>query len=224
MLRAAEGSSAAAGEALNKLCKAYWQPLYAFARRWGCLPADAEDVTQGFFARLLERNDLASVGPERGRFRSFLLTSLRHFLTDEWRRGQTLKRGGGQCVIELDCEASEHRYLLEPADAVTPEVLFERRWAWTVIERVMVCLRAEYVASGKEGLFEELKDFLACKQETPHQEIAARLGIQVSTVAVAVHRLRRRYAEILREEIGQTVGSPAEVEDEIRHLIAAAGS
>ena len=180
-------------------------------------------MPQVFFARLLQRNDLAEVGPERGRFRSFLLASFKHLLANEYHRQRTEKRGGLAILVSLEHEEPETRYRLEPADPATPETLFERRWALTVLERALERLREEYVVSEKADLFEELKEFLSNQKSVPHAAIASRYGISVGAVGVTIHRLRKRYAEVLREEISHTVSTPEEIEDEIRHLIAAVG-
>jgi len=223
VLAAGQNDREKAHEALEQLCAAYWYPLYVFARRQGYDAAQSEDLTQEFFARLLQRNDLAEVGPERGRFRSFLLASFKHLLANEYHRQQTEKRGGLATLVSLDREQLETRYRLEPADAVTPETLFERRWALTVLERALDRVREEYVVSEKADLFEELREFLSNQKSVPHAAIAAKYGISVGAVGVTIHRLRKRYAEVLREEISHTVSIPEEIEDEIRHLIAVVG-
>ena len=223
VLAAGQNDREKAHEALEQLCAAYWYPLYVFARRQGYDAAQSEDLTQEFFARLLQRNDLAEVGPERGRFRSFLLASFKHLLANEYHRQQTEKRGGLATLVSLDREQLETRYRLEPADAVTPETLFERRWALTVLERALERVREEYVVSEKADLFEELREFLSNQKSVPHAAIAAKYGISVGAVGVTIHRLRKRYAEVLREEISHTVSIPEEIEDEIRHLIAVVG-
>src|SRR6266498_4162011 len=223
VLSAGQNDCDKAHEALEQLCAAYWYPLYVFARRQGYDAAESEDLTQEFFARLLQRNDLAEVGPERGRFRSFLLASFKHLLANEYHRQQAVKRGGLATLISLDREALETRYRLEPADAVTPETLFERRWALTVLERALEQVREEFVVWEKADLFEELKEFLSNQKSVPHAAIAVKYGVSVGAVGVTIHRLRKRYAEVLREEISHTVSTPAEIEDEIRHLIAAVG-
>ena len=209
--------------ALEQLCAAYWYPLYIFARRQGHDAAESEDLTQEFFARLLQRNDVAEVSPDRGRFRSFLLASFKHLLANEYHRQKTEKRGGRATVISLEWEDPETRYRLEPADPVTPEILFERRWALTVLERAVERVREEYAASEKADLFVELKDFLSNQKALPHAAIASKYGISVGAVGVTIHRLRQRYAEVLREEIAHTVSAPEEIDDEVRHLIAALG-
>jgi RNA polymerase sigma factor (sigma-70 family) len=213
-----------AHEALEKLCSAYWYPLYVFARRLGYAATETEDLTQEFFAQLLQRNDLAEVRQERGRFRSFLLASFKHLLANEYHRQQTQKRGGGITTVSLDDEDPETRYRLEPPDPLTPETLFERRWALTVLDRAVQRVREEYAASEKADLFEELKEFLSDRRASPHAALASKYGISVGAVGVSIHRLRKRYAEVLREEVSHTVTTPEEVDDEIRHLIAAVGT
>jgi len=215
--RETEGSAAAS--ALEKLCCAYWPPLYAFIRRHGSSPEEAQDLTQQFFVRLLEEKAFANVSPEKGRFRSFLLAALKHFLINEWHRQQCQKRGGGQSKISIDADSAEARYKAELVEAVTPESVFERQWAFTVLDQTMERLRAEYTKSGKERLFDLLRETLTGHaRTTPRAELAARCGMSVAALDVAVHRLRRRYGELLREEIAQTLNDPRDVEEEIRHL------
>jgi RNA polymerase sigma-70 factor (ECF subfamily) len=211
-----------ARDALEKLCRAYWCPIYAFVRRQGHGPHDAQDLTQEFFARLLEKKSLAVADPAKGRFRSFLLASLKHFLANEWDKSRAQKRGGGQILIPIDVAAAETSGGFEPADDVTAEKIFERRWALTLLDQVLRRLRAEYVRDGRENLFEQLKPTLTEASRTvAYAEIASRLGTTEGAVKVAVHRLRQRYREVLRAEIADTVASPGEVEDEIRNLFAA---
>jgi RNA polymerase sigma factor (sigma-70 family) len=211
-----------ARDALEKLCRAYWFPIYAFVRRQGHGPHDAQDLTQDFFARLLEKKYLADADPAKGRFRSFLLASLKHFLANEWDRTRAQKRGGGQILIPIDAAAAETACGIEPVDHLTAEKSFEQRWALTLLEQVLRRLRAEYVRDGKENLFEQLKPTLTKASRTvAYAEIATRLGTTEGAVKVAVHRLRQRYREVLRAEIADTVASPGEVEDEIRNLFAA---
>ena len=222
VLAAGNTESPQANEALEKLCQTYWYPLYAYIRRRGNNPTDAEDLTQGFFARFLEKNYIGDITPGVGRFRCFLLASLNHFLANEWDRAQTSKRGGGKVIISLDDQDAETRYQFEPMDNLTPETLYERRWALTVLERVLARLRQEFVATERAELFDQFKVFLSLEQpDCSYAEIAVRTGLKEGTVKVAVHRLRRRYGELLRAEIGQTVSPPSEVEDEVRHLISA---
>ena len=211
-----------ARNALEKLCRAYWFPIYAFVRRQGHGPHDAQDLTQEFFARLLEKKQLAVVDPAKGRFRSFLLASLKHFLANEWDKTKAQKRGGGQILIPIDVATAESSGGVDPADHLTAEKIFERRWALTLLDQVLRRLRAEYVRDGKENLFEQLKPTLTeVSRSVRYAEIAARLGTNEGAVKVVVHRLRQRYREVLRAEIADTVASPGEVEDEIRNLFAA---
>jgi RNA polymerase sigma factor (sigma-70 family) len=225
VLTAGHGLSPQAGRALEELCRTYWYPLYAYVRRRGHNPQEAEDLTQEFFARLLARNYLAGVDREKGKFRSFLLASLKHFLANEWDRAQAQKRGGGQPHLSLDTQTAETRYQSEPADDLTPEKLLERRWALALLDQVLARLRAEFVADDKEKQFDELKVWLTeGKGATSYAVAAARLGTTEGAAKVAVHRLRRRYRELLRDEISHTVATPAEIEEEIRHLFAAFAS
>ena len=211
-----------ARDALEKLCRTYWFPIYAFVRRQGHGPHDAQDLTQEFFARLLEKKYLAGVDPAKGRFRSFLLASLKHFLANEWDKTRAQKRGGGQILIPIDVATAETSCGIEPADDLTAEKIYERRWALTLLDQVLRRLRAEYVRDGKENLFEQLKPTLTeASRSVRYAEIATRLGTNEGAIKVAVHRLRQRYREVLRAEIADTVASPGEVEDEIRNLFAA---
>jgi RNA polymerase sigma-70 factor (ECF subfamily) len=206
---------------METLCRSYWPPLYAFIRRRGHSPEEAEDLTQEFFTRLLKRNDLATTSPERGRFRTFLLAALKNFLINEWHREQCQKRGGGQAAISLAAEPAEARYQAELLDTDTPESVFERHCAYAVLEQTMTRLRQEYARAGKSDLFDLLQETLSGeKRGTPRADLAARCGISVGAVDVAVHRLRRRYGELLREQIASTVSRPEEVEEEIRYLKA----
>lgn len=224
VLRAGQADSAATRAALEKLCRAYWFPLYAFARREGCSAEEAQDLTQDFFCRLLEKNSLQTADPSRGRFRSFLLTSFKNLMTNEWRRTRRQKRGGGAEVFSLDHFEAEERYQVEPVDDLTPEKLFERRWAEALLARVLERLRAECDGDGSERArrFEVVKVFLLEDKGTlPLAQAAAQLGLSVVATKGLVHRMRTRYREIFREEIEHTVDSPEEVEDEIRHLFEA---
>ncbi|MBE3071896.1 MAG: sigma-70 family RNA polymerase sigma factor [Acidobacteria bacterium] len=219
VLAAGEGGTPGSREALARLCEIYWYPLYAFARRWGHTADEAQDLTQEFFARLLEKHYLGDVRPERGRFRSFLLASLRHFLLNERDRVLAQKRGGGHAPISLEFDAAEGRYRLEPRDTSTPETLYERRWALTLLDQVLQQLEREHRDSKRDRLFEALKGLLTGQADTlPYVEIASRLGMTEGAVKVAAHRLRRRFGELLRQEIAETVADPADVEDEIRYL------
>ena len=217
---AAQGSSPAAEEALEKLCRTYWRPIYSFVRREGRTVEDAQDVTQGFFARLLERRDFDAVRREKGRLRSYLLVSLKHFLAKERERGMTLKRGAGKPLISLDEVLQRERNDPEPADALTADKIFERRWALTVIERVLDRLGQEYATGGNASLFDSFKEVLADESPPLSQaQIALDLGMSENAVKQAYHRFRHRYRHLLRDEIAQTVAAPGDVEDEIRHLI-----
>ena len=222
VVTAARSDTTRARAALEKLCRAYWLPIYTFIRRQGRNPHDAQDLTQAFFARLLEKNYLADADRGRGRFRSFLLASLKHFLANEWDKAGAKKRGGRQPVIPLDAADAESACDFEPADNATPEKIFERRWALALLEQVLRRLREEYTRDGKKTLFEQLKPTLTeASRAVRYADIAARLGTSEGAVKAAVHRLRRRYREILRAEIADTVADPGEIEDEIRNLFAA---
>ena len=224
VLAAREPNEPAAQAALANLCSTYWYPLYAFVRRRGFGPHEAEDLTQEFFYRFLQRNSLAHVSPAAGKFRSFLLTCLNHCLVNERERAHALRRGQGCAPISLGQAAAETRYLLEPADPVTPEVLFERRWAFTVLERTLGLLQQDYVRRGKADLFEGLKGFLPAGQgSTSRGDLAAKHAMSASAVDVAIHRLRQRFGTLLREQVAETVSSPDEVEEEIHHLITVLG-
>jgi RNA polymerase sigma factor (sigma-70 family) len=222
MVREAGGpTSAEADAARAKLCQAYWYPLYFYVRRLGHSPEDAQDLTQEFFARLLAKNYVASADHEKGKFGSFLLVLLRRFLATEWARANRQKRGGGVELIPLDLEHTETRYVAEPADELSPDKAFDRRWAQALLSRVTDRLQAQCVAEGKGHLFAELRPFLSGDSEETYEAVARRLQIPRSTLKVLAHRFRRRYEQILREEIVPTVASPEEVEDEIRALFAA---
>jgi RNA polymerase sigma factor (sigma-70 family) len=222
VLTAADSRAPFGTEALENLCRAYWYPLYAFVRRQGHGPIEAQDLTQDFFAHLLSSNALSGVDPSKGRFRSFLLASLRNLLANEWKHGQRQKRGGGSTVFSLDAVEAEERYRLEPPDGATPESIYERKWAEALLARVLTRLRDECDASGRMQRFETLKVFLLDdKGALPFTEAATRLGLSVVAVKGVVHRLRERYREIFREEVAHTVERPADVDEEIRHLLRA---
>jgi RNA polymerase sigma-70 factor (ECF subfamily) len=222
VLTAGEIDSPAAFQALERLCRLYAYPLYVYVRRQGHSPEDAQDLTQEFFARLLARHDLASVRREKGRFRSWLLASMNHFLVNEWKHANRLKRGGGGQLIPLN--QAERRFSDEPACEVTPERLYERRWALTVLETTLQRLRSEQEALGKRELFEALEPFLAGDEVREHAaELGERLGMSAGAVRVAIHRLRKRYRELLREQITDTVAEPGEVDEELRHLFEVLG-
>jgi len=218
VLRAARSDTTRARAALEDLCQAYWYPLYAYARRRGYSPHDAEDLTQGFFARILKLSSLAGVGQERGKFRAFLLASMNHFISDEWDRASAQKRAAEK-TISLDAEMAEHRYRNEPVDKLTPERVFERRWAMTLLENVVQRLRDEYQVSGQGALFTEARFAITGdKNAVPYAELASRLGLTEEALRVAVHRLRQRYRRALREEIAQTVADESEVTEELNCL------
>lgn len=205
--------------ALEHLCRMYWYPIYHFVRRQGHSIHDAQDLTQEFFARLLEKKWIASADQSRGRFRSFLLMVLKRFLIVEWRRTNTQKRAGDRHCLPLPLDTAENRYLREPADTNTPEQAFEKQWALTLLESVLAGLRLEFEQDGKGRLFEALKPCLMGTRESqPYVELAAKLEISEGAVKVAVHRLRERYRERLRAEIAHTVASPGDVDNEMRHL------
>jgi RNA polymerase sigma factor (sigma-70 family) len=217
----AQGESPAAKAALEKLCRTYWWPLYGFVRRQGYKPEDAQDLTQAFFARLLERRDLETVRQERGRLRSYLLASLKNFLSKARHREMTVKRGEGRPLVSLDDLLTRERTDQEPAHKLSADRIYERRWALTLLEQVLTRLRAEYEAAGKLPLFDRLKELLAGESSQPSQaEIAAEMQMTENAVKQAFHRLRHRYRQLLREEIAHTVAVPDDVEDELRHFIS----
>jgi RNA polymerase sigma factor (sigma-70 family) len=218
---AAAGSSDpdAARAALSTLCDAYWYPLYAFIRRWGADPESARDLTQAFFTSLLERRDIEQVRPERGRFRTFLLASVKHFLLNEAARARAAKRGGGTTPIPLTFDQAEGRYQFEPADVSTPETLYERRWALTVLERVLATVRAKWQHSGRGTEFDLLKATLLGERPAGGYAAAAhQLGTSEGAVKVAVHRLRKSFRAELRAAIAETVSDPADVDEELKYL------
>jgi RNA polymerase sigma factor (sigma-70 family) len=217
----AQGESPAAEEALEKLCRIYWRPVYSFVRRQGIGPEEAEDLTQGFFAQLLKRRSLSAVRKEKGRLRSYLLGALKYFLADEQRRAMAIKRGKRQRLISLEELRADERVEMEPGDPVTAEMIYERRWALTVLERVLDRLKDEYRGAGNAALFDPLKELLPDEPGAPSQaEIAAHLGMTENAVRQAFYRFRQRYQSLLREEIAHTVATPGDIEDELRHLIA----
>ena len=210
-----------AARALEELCRTYWYPLYAYIRRQGRPCHDAQDLTQAFFARLLEKNSLQNVSPQKGRFRSYLLTALNHFLVDDWKKANRQIRGGGSQLLSFDEAAAEHRYELEPVEQLTAERIYERRWALTLLEQVLALLEQEFVDLGNAALFAELQIFLLGEKNAPaYAVIAAKLGLTEGAVKAAVYRLRRRYRELLRQTIAQTVADPDEIDEELRHLFA----
>jgi len=222
VLAAGRRDSPESHEALAALCGTYWYPLYAYVRRWGHTPDDARDLTQGFFATLLEKRYLEAAKRERGRFRSFLLTAFKRFCAKERDRANAQKRGGAAKRVSLDFPSGESRYSAEPSHGWTPEAVYERRWALTLLEQVMARLRLSYADAGKARLFDGLKASLAGESGAPpHGQLAAELGMTEGAVKVAVHRLRHRYRQLLRSEVAQTVADPHEVDDELKFLLAA---
>jgi len=222
VLAAGQPTSARYQEALQTLCRTYWFPLYAYLRRQGYDTHQAEEHTQAFFTRLLEKDGLRLADPKQGKFRSFLLTALKYFLANVGDRARAQKRGGGRKVLSLDAENAEGKYALEPVDQLSPERLFERSWALTVLERTMARLQAESASMNKQKLFEHLKVYLTAeKSSIPYRDVAAELDMTEGAVKVAVHRLRQHYRELLRDEIAQTVTSQEQIDEEIRDLFAA---
>ena len=221
MVLEAQGPTPSAQAALDRLCSIYWRPIYGFLRRQGVQPEEAKDLTQGFFALLLERRDLDIVCKEKGRLRSYLLTSLKHFLINERRRAMAIKRGEGQRLIPLEAFHERERTGFEPADMASADHIYERHWAVTVLDQVLVRLGDEYRAAGKMALFDQLQKSLTNEPDHPSQaETAHEFGMTENAVKQAFHRLRQRYRQLLREEIAHTVMVPGDVEDELRHLIA----
>jgi RNA polymerase sigma factor (sigma-70 family) len=217
----AQGESPAAQEALEKLCRTYWWPLYGFVRRQGYTPEEAQDLTQGFFVLLLDRRDLDAVRREKGRLRSYLLVSLKNFLAKARRRELTVKRGEGRALVPLDELLARERADLEPANTLSADRIFERRWALTLLEQVLTRLENEYRSAGNAKLFDCLKEFLSDEPGRRSQaEVAVELGMTENALKQAFHRLRQRYRQLLRDEIAQTVAVPGDVEDELRHFIS----
>jgi len=207
--------------ALSTLCQTYWQPVYAFIRRNGYDPDQSQDLTQGFFALMLEKNYLIHADQKRGRFRSFLLTAVKHFLVNEWDRANALKRGGGQATVSIDLIEAERWYVPAAVDASTPEKAFERQWAFSILEQVMTRLRADYVNAGKSAQFEKLSEFLnQDSRDIGYEELSGEMAMSAGALRMAVHRMRRAYRRILREEIAETVSTPDEIDAEIRFLVA----
>lgn len=222
---AKDGTSTEAEAALAMLCENYWFPLYAYVRRRGYACHEAEDLTQAFFARLLSKEPLADVKQDKGRFRSYLLASIKHFMANEWDRAHALKRGGGQHVTSFDTHAGEQRYQTGLADELTPAKLFDRQWALTLLDRVLTRLQSEMGSEGKANAFEAMRPFLTeGRGAIPYADVATRMGTSEAAAKVAVHRLRRRYRSMLRDEIADTVASPDLVEEELRSLFAAFGN
>jgi DNA-directed RNA polymerase specialized sigma24 family protein len=220
VVTAGDSTSAQADEALERLCQTYWFPLYAFIRRKGVSPEDAEDLAQAFFARFLEKKYFRLARRARGKFRTFLLTSLKHFLANEWHRANAVKRGAGAAHLHFDAAEAEHRYLLEPAHELTAEKLYELSWAMSLLDRVRARVRQEYVADGRAERFEMAEQFLpGAESEPSYSEAARRFGVPEGTLKSDVHRLKQRYRELLRAEIANTVARPDDVADELRQLM-----
>jgi RNA polymerase sigma factor (sigma-70 family) len=219
ILEATTGDSTAARAALATLCEIYWPPVYAFIRRKGHSAADAEDLTQTYFARFLEKRYLKDFRPEAGRFRTFLRASVGHFLANEWDRERALKRGGGQVLLSLDVTAAEERVRLEPADHLTPETLFERQWAAAMLARCLDRLREEHDGPDSRARYEKIKPHLVAGDTTGYERLASDLGTTEAAARVAVHRLRKRFGAVLREEVARTVADPSDVDAELRWLL-----
>jgi RNA polymerase sigma-70 factor (ECF subfamily) len=220
VLRVSEGHSDEATQALEKLCRTYWFPIYAFVRKRGYPPAQAQDLTQGFFAVLLEKRQVEKAARERGRFRSFLMTAVENFLRNENDRARAQKRGGGRQLISLDEQDAEERYLCEPATETDPAKTFEQRWAATLLNTVLTRVREEFGATGRTDLFEALQAHLWGDSESiPYPQLAERFGLTLANIKTTAHRLRQRYRDLLREEIAHTVALPSQIDDEIRHLM-----
>jgi RNA polymerase sigma-70 factor (ECF subfamily) len=225
VLAAGDQQTPGSEAALESLCRAYWYPLYVYVRHAGHPPEDAQDLTQEFFARFLAKSSVIHADPERGRFRTFLLTSLKHFLINERTKASRLKRGGGHQLLSLDLTQAESRYGAEPADTASPDRLYEKRWALTLLDRSVGELGRDYAASGRGRLFEVLKDYIwGQKEASGYAAIALELSMTETAVKVNVHRLRQRFRELLRAEVAQTVAAPAEIDEELRHLITVMGT
>jgi len=219
VLAAGSTETSQSREALARLCQLYWYPVYVFIRRQEHSADDAGDLTQEFFLRVLDKSYLKQADPQRGRFRSFLIACLRHFLSNEADRARAQKRGGGHAILPLEIETGEQRYQLEPRDELTPDKVFDRQWTLMLLERVLGQLRTEQIDRGKEKVFEELKGVLAGESDLPYSVVGRTLGMSEDAVKVAVHRLRKRFRELLTAEVAQTVSDPNDVRDEIRYLI-----
>jgi RNA polymerase sigma factor (sigma-70 family) len=223
IVSAAQGDACGeAGAALEVLCRAYWFPLYAFARRQGQAPPDAQDLTQAFFARLLEKDYLQAADRDKGRFRTFLLVAFKRFLANEWDKIQAKKRGGGVVLVPLDSTFAESKYAADPAEAQPPDRDYERRWAMTLLEQTLAELREEYAQSGRVSEFEQLKDYLTAERGAiPYPAAAEALQISEGGARSAVHRLRKRFRELFRGTVATTLANPGEIEDEVRHVVRA---
>jgi RNA polymerase sigma factor (sigma-70 family) len=225
VLRARGPESQGADQALSELCANYWYPLYAYARRLGKTPAEAEDLAQEFFARLLAKNYLDAADPEKGRLRTFLLTAFKRFLANEWDKERALKRGGGQRPLSIDATRAEDRYVHEPADSLTPDRLYEQQWALNLLEHVLRDLQTQYEERGRGPLFQALRATITMDgSSASHAELGRQLSLSESAVKVAVHRLRKRYRELIRAHIATTTASPEDVDEEIQHLFNVFGN
>ena len=218
VLQAATDNESNNQYALATLCEAYWYPLYAFVRRMGNSAADAEDLTQSFFVELLQKSKLAKSDPSRGRFRTFLLSSLQNYLKNEHRKNSAIKRGGQHSIVSIDFTAAESQYNLEPSHEQTPQRAFDKNWAFAVLNQVLVGLEQQYSDAGKLGIYNALKDHLVGTESAPYSKIADELGMKVGAIKVAIHRLRERYGQMLRLQIAKTIEDPANVDQELRHL------
>lgn len=221
VLEAADSESSGVGDALSELCQSYWYPLYAFVRRRGFNRAQAEDLTQSFFADLLEKNRLQHADSARGSFRSFLLTSLSNFIANQWRAESAQKRGGGQVILSIDYERADDRYSEQPADDLTAEKIFERNWALSILEQTLAAVGAQYEQSGKASLFESLKGYLTGEENASYAELSKATGMREGALKVAVYRLRQRYGQQLRLQITKTVQGPSDVDQELKSLFQA---
>ena len=221
VIKAGENRSPESRQAMETLCSGYWYPLYAYLRRKGLGSHEAEELTQAFFAHLLERDRLGTVDPIRGRFRSFLLTSLNHFMIQDWRKKNTVKRGGNVQKLSIDFGDADQRYSHEPVEALTAEKLFERKWAIQILQRVLDQLQVQYQERGRSELFEALKPRLMSADSGPLRDVATQLGMNEITVKVAAHRMREKYRKLLLQTISQTVENPDDVKQEIEHLFSA---
>jgi len=220
VLAAQANDSPAAQAALGQLCQTYWYPLYTYVRRQGYSPEDAQDYTQGFFERIIEKNYFSQVNRSKGRFRAFLLAAFKHYLSDQRDRERALKRGGGQRLLSLDTTTAEERYRLEPADTTTSEDMYERRWALTVMDQAHSRLREEWAATGRAELYDLLNGLDQSRPNLTYAAIGAKFGLTENGVKAAAHRMRQRFHELIRVVIAQTVAGPAEIDDEIRHLLS----
>jgi RNA polymerase sigma factor (sigma-70 family) len=220
VLAAREGFSPDTQAALEQLCGTYWFPLYAYVRRQGHDSHEAQDLTQEFFLRLLDKQYLRRADAARGRFRTFLLTSLKHFLVNEWEKARTAKRGGGQSVLPCDYGDAERRYLAEPVDDLTTDRIFEKRWAMALVERTLDRLRGEYSAANKLSLFEELKEHVWGGGGDSYRDLAVRLETTEGALRIAAHRMREHFRRLLREEVAHTAATTEEIDAELRHLIS----